>query len=213
VSAESSSATPRSDAPPGDDELEVTIFGPMLGESIVVHIGSGEWVIIDSCFASAVDETPMALQYLEALDVRIDRDVRLVVATHWHDDHIAGMAKIVRRCRKSKVAVSSAFTGHDFNALVELVEPSMLRRSGVREFWEIWGYFEDARRSPTHASAGKELYFRRTDVPARVWALSPGDRDVWLGLRRFRNFYRKAIGALLSTFRRWIRTTLLWSCG
>ena len=38
--------------PPGDEEFELTLFGPGYGESIVMHVGAGEWVIVDSCLDS-----------------------------------------------------------------------------------------------------------------------------------------------------------------
>jgi Metallo-beta-lactamase superfamily len=180
---------------PEADELEVSIFGPSLGETTVVHVGDGDWIIVDSCLAE--DNAARPLEYLESLGVRPERDVVLVVATHWHDDHIGGMANVVRRCKKAKFAVSAAFTKHDFNAVVELVEPAMSLRSGVREFWEIWGYLEEFRRPPTQASGGKELLFRRQSPRVKVWALSPSDRDIWLGLRRFKAFYDQAVGGVI----------------
>lgn len=35
--------------PPKADELEVSVFGPGIGECVVVHAGAGEWMIVDSC--------------------------------------------------------------------------------------------------------------------------------------------------------------------
>ena len=35
--------------PPASDVFEVSIFGPGKGESIVVHIGNGRWIVVDSC--------------------------------------------------------------------------------------------------------------------------------------------------------------------
>ncbi len=34
---------------PGQDIIEVSIFGPGKGEPILVHLGRNEWIIVDSC--------------------------------------------------------------------------------------------------------------------------------------------------------------------
>ena len=36
-------------SPPGEDEFEVVLLGPGYGESIVLHVGYGGWIIVDSC--------------------------------------------------------------------------------------------------------------------------------------------------------------------
>jgi len=49
--------------PPQPDELEISLFGPGYGESTLVHLGSGNWMIVDSCLdesgekAIALDST------------------------------------------------------------------------------------------------------------------------------------------------------------
>ena len=35
--------------PPGKNEFEITLFGPGYGESVVLHVGSGAWIVVDSC--------------------------------------------------------------------------------------------------------------------------------------------------------------------
>jgi hypothetical protein len=34
--------------PPRPDELELSLFGSGIGESLAVHLGNGEWAIVDS---------------------------------------------------------------------------------------------------------------------------------------------------------------------
>ncbi|MYC69907.1 MAG: hypothetical protein F4X17_04275 [Gemmatimonadetes bacterium] len=57
----------REEGPPGDDDFEFTVFGPGYGESIVLHVGNGAWVIIDSCVDA--DGRPHALRYLESIGI------------------------------------------------------------------------------------------------------------------------------------------------
>ena len=52
---------------PGQREFEITLLGPGYGESIVMHVGAGVWVLVDSCLDR--NGRPRALQYLERIGV------------------------------------------------------------------------------------------------------------------------------------------------
>ncbi len=52
---------------PEKNEFELTLLGPGYGESVVLHVGGGVWVIVDSCVDT--NGTPQALRYLESIDV------------------------------------------------------------------------------------------------------------------------------------------------
>ena len=92
--------------PPDENEFEVVLLGPGYGESIVLHIGYGAWVIVDSCINH--EGKPRALEYLESIGVNPAQGVDLIVATHWHDDHIRGMAKLVEVCSKANFCCTNA---------------------------------------------------------------------------------------------------------
>ena len=78
-------------AAPGPNDFERTLLGPGYGECAIIHYGHGEWIIVDSC----VDEAghPAALNYLRQIGVDAGRSVRMIVVTHWHDDHIRGIVQ------------------------------------------------------------------------------------------------------------------------
>jgi len=80
--------------PPAADEIEVTVFGPGLGEAVVVHLGEDNWILVDSC-VSENGSAPASAEYLTALGVETDR-VRAIVATHWHDDHVRAISQLAR---------------------------------------------------------------------------------------------------------------------
>lgn len=65
---------------PNRDELEVSIFGPGYGESIVIHFSDGQWMIVDSCL-DPDSVLPVPLSYLMQLNVDVDKAVKLVVAS------------------------------------------------------------------------------------------------------------------------------------
>src|SRR4051812_4423421 len=110
-------------APPAPDELEVSVFGPGVGEGILVHLGGGDWIVVDSC----VDRTvmpgePAALGYLQSLRVDPAQAIRLVVVTHWHDDHIGGIGRVFEKASSAKLACSAALTSSEFLTLMRLAK-------------------------------------------------------------------------------------------
>jgi beta-lactamase superfamily II metal-dependent hydrolase len=103
--------------PPKANELEISLFGPGIGECAVVHLCDDEWMIVDSC-RSIQSGNSVALDYLSSLGVDISTRVKHVVISHWHDDHIDGMAGIVREAVAAKVTCSGALHCSDFLALL-----------------------------------------------------------------------------------------------
>ena len=101
--------TPKS-LPPKTDEIEVSIFGPGFGESLVVHLGNNEWLIVDSCRDLGGGGENLPVQYLESMGVDLATAVKLVVLTHWHDDHIRGVGEVLTKCGTAKVAMTSALS-------------------------------------------------------------------------------------------------------
>lgn len=96
---------------PGRDLIEVSIFGPGKGESVLVHLGQNQWIIVDSCIAPRTREIP-ALEYLDQIGVDASTQVRLIVATHAHDDHFAeGYSRKFRKGHSLNIAEFSRSSG------------------------------------------------------------------------------------------------------
>src|SRR5687768_12230207 len=108
---------------PASDELEVSVFGPGYGEAISVHLGGGNWILVDSCKESESD-SPASLAYLKRLDVDPSKAVRLIVATHWHNDHVRGISQIVDACPRARFVMSSALREREFGALLQVYSKS-----------------------------------------------------------------------------------------
>ncbi len=155
--------------PPAPEEFELTVIGPGYGESVVVHLGRGAWMIVDSCVDSG--GAPHPLRYLEDLGIEPAESVRFVVATHWHDDHIRGMAQVVTRCLRARFCCSGALARREFLVAVGKSEerPRSRVSSGLRE---LHGVFSQLSEKPTWALADR-LVHRSSD--SEVWALSPDD--------------------------------------
>ncbi|HYP55188.1 MAG TPA: MBL fold metallo-hydrolase, partial [Solirubrobacterales bacterium] len=187
--------------PPGAAVLEVSLFGPGCGEAIAVHLGEGRWMLVDSCLDE--EGSPAALGYLEAIGVAPEQVV-LVVATHWHDDHIAGLAETVQRCADAEFVYSGALRSEEFFALVgALSERSQISRSGVTEFAAVVETLDERGGEPPRmAVEGRRLWTAGDGtMPAFVDALSPSDTSMLLSQRAIAellpsvNTHKKAVAA------------------
>lgn len=124
-------------APPEGDEFEVTLFGPGYGEALALHLGEGTWMLVDSCIAPDTDQ-PASREYLQQLGV-IPEQVKVIVATHWHDDHIRGISDLARTYPEAEFAVSGVFNNKEaiaFLAGYGGTGSSGLAR-GARELYDV----------------------------------------------------------------------------
>ena len=168
---------------PASDEIEITVFGPGFGESIVIHAGNNEWVVVDSCIDSRVGR-PAALAYLAEINVDPSTAVKLVVATHWHDDHIGGMSELVSECTSARFACSVALTRSEFLevARVYTSRPLIVASAGPTEISQTLATLRARRQRPTRAIADRPLIRMSRAVTGgldwEVTALSPSDGEV-----------------------------------
>lgn len=162
------------DPAPCPDEVELTLLGPGYGESVVVHIGQGRWVIVDSCITDARE--PQALDYLLSIGVDPAAAVTLIVATHWHDDHIRGMAKLVDACPNAEFSCAAALRREEFLAAIHALNRrgAFAATSGVRELHTVFGSLAEQGRVPRFAIADRPLFAAGQCV---VCALSPHDDE------------------------------------
>ena len=171
--------------PPRVDELELSVFGPGIGECLVIHAGYGDWIVVDSCLNGAGDK-PVALEYLEDLDVDVSRQVRLVIVTHWHDDHIRGASQLIETAAAARFVCSRALKNEEFLTLVAADEEIKLveHTSGVSEFAEILEILDRRasgkyRAGPDYwACDGMLLYSGRGEHTVEVHALSPSSQTL-----------------------------------
>lgn len=162
--------------PPRPDELEISLFGPGYGESLAVHMGDRRWMIVDSC-VDPDTRRPAALDYLDSLGVDCAKEVVLVLATHWHDDHVRGLADVVEACEGARFLCPASVRTDEFLVLTQSnVLGSGQTTSGVREFARVLEIVR-SRRAAGQSNAGPGLVVENTvvgDSPrCTVKALSP----------------------------------------
>lgn len=162
------------ETPPDRDVFEVTFVGPDYGECIILHTGDGNWVVVDSCLNDRT--TPVALNYLRNLGLNPPDVVRLIVATHWHDDHIKGMGRLVEVCDETQFCCASV---HCQRELLETIgalssRPMSTTGSGLQELYKVMSLLVERNSSPIRAISNRLIY--NLDG-CEIWALSPFDRD------------------------------------
>jgi hypothetical protein len=168
---------------PHDDEVEVSVFGPGYGECVVLHLTNNQWVIIDSCLETG-SEQASGLRYLSLLNVDPAKDVRLVLATHYHDDHIAGIGDVFEKCKAARFACSMALNSADWAKLIEIYRSYLVTGgSGVNEIRRVMNELRkrgDDREvvSPMFCIVGRTFGEPVLSAPAELLCLSPSDAAV-----------------------------------
>jgi beta-lactamase superfamily II metal-dependent hydrolase len=168
---------------PRSDEVEISVFGPGYGECIVLHLANDQWVIVDSCLESASQQSS-ALEYLTHLQVDVTTQVRLVVATHCHDDHIGGIGELFEKCKNACFACSMALSSSDWAKLVEIYRNYLVTGgSGVDEIRRVMHELRRRGRpgeivSPAFCLHGRVFAEPILKGPAEIRCLSPSDAAV-----------------------------------
>ena len=163
--------------PPEVDEVEVTVIGPGHGESVLVHLGQGEWLVVDSCADHS--ETPVRaapLRYLEAIGVDASSAVKLIVASHWDDDHVRGIADLIAASASAVFSCSTAFSKTEFVEFVETVASSgaATGQGNVSEFRRVLQHLADSGTTLRRATPGRHLLNSKS---AKVRSWSPNDLE------------------------------------
>lgn len=167
---------------PEAQQLEVSLFGPGIGESVCIHIGHGKWMIVDSCLNPESKE-PASLEYLKNLGLNPSEVIELIVITHWHSDHIKGLAQIVEQCPQAQIVWSEALKENEFLKFYEGIAASPLPEPFEGEADEIKKVLQIclARKANKEdlkfrlASADKRLFSQNG---FEVWCLSPSDAAI-----------------------------------
>lgn len=181
---------------PGPDQLEVTVFGPGYGESIAIHYGNGQWCLVDSCL-DPESGRPAALVYLEKMGVDVTTAVHYVVATHWHDDHIRGLAQIMQQAHAARFVCSVALKGREFWNLMDCFgTPGPIEYRGIREFREVFRqvFKRGSNKGDTPlvwVKEGTSFYLHLIDSIPKMSFLSPADASLTIFLQEIAEILAK----------------------
>lgn len=169
------------ETPPSANEVEVSVFGPGYGESIVIHIGQDIWFVVDSCI-DPVTRYPASLAYFKKIGVD-PANVKQVIASHWHDDHIRGLGELFRACINAEFVCSSAIQSREFIEIVRAYGAhTIMESTGIDEFKIILDVLSERAetsgmryKSPKFAFADVTLW---KDSKCTIHALSPSSASI-----------------------------------
>lgn len=163
---------------PDPDCAEISLFGPGIGECIVLHFGHDRWFIIDSCL-SPTTKKPIALEYLQGIGVDVARQVEGIIITHWHKDHIEGAATLIKSCHQAKLYLSAALNNQEAFRLASVYNKTSFNEIGedIAEYKEIIDFIYSRKEKERLISVKtRHTFFDYRDIiPARLVALSPSD--------------------------------------
>ena len=157
---------------------EISLFGPGVGECLVLHYGEGRWFIIDSCLCPK-SKKPVALQYLQSIGVDVSCQVVGILITHWHLDHIEGAFTLLQACSNAKLYCSSALTTKEAFQLISLYKRDSFANIGknFREFREIIDFLRETndRDRLVPVKVRHTFFDDRKINSTRLVALSPSN--------------------------------------
>lgn len=132
-------------------------------------------MVVDSCHDAS--GRPAALAYLESIGVPPEQIV-LLIATHWHDDHVRGFSELVQQTPNATLCMSKIFTKTEFVAFLSAYNkshPADRLPSGASELLSALNIAKETNRRVTIAQPDRCL-LRLPGPPAvEVWSLSPSD--------------------------------------
>ncbi|EPR5818766.1 MBL fold metallo-hydrolase [Escherichia coli] len=155
---------------------ETIVFGKGIGESIVVRLGLNEWMIIDSCLND--NKRPAALDYLKEKGVNPQDEVKLIVISHFHDDHIKGIAEIINSCKNAKVVISAALNTSEFRGYINALSVNGEDMAKTKEINKVMSLFYDLHKNDRLVHAKKDCILFKSSENIQVHSLSPSDMDI-----------------------------------
>jgi beta-lactamase superfamily II metal-dependent hydrolase len=159
---------------PHPDQFEFSLFGPGVGECSAIHLGYDEWMIVDS-FIDKATKSPIAKVYLDSIGVGLE-NIKVILVTHWHDDHIKGISDIIQQSPYAIVCVTSAiYSPAILSALAPWIQSSDIH--ALRCLSELVKIRNLADFQPILAGDGTMLY-RSQQIDTEVISLSPSGTDV-----------------------------------
>lgn len=177
-------------SPPRADEIEITVMGPGYGESVVIHLGNGQWMIVDSCVDSFDPDKPSApLKYLSRIGVKFEKAVKFIVVTHWDDDHVRGMADVVESCSSADFFTTDVFTNEKFISFVQAMAADRGHANGgnVENIRRIINYLYDAQKTIKIAGPARLI-----NQNPKIFSWSPSDFDKSEFLKSIMRMHPKA---------------------
>ncbi len=160
--------------------IEVSLIGTGggYGECIVINLGNHNWVVVDSC-RDPFSKKSLPLEYLQSIGVDVSNDVKLVLCTHWHDDHILGISELLEECNNANLCIASATDRKKFLLLVGLDYHKCKSESSASSTKELSNCIDIIKRrgSKIVSAVQDRLVFSSNldGINSQVYTLTPSD--------------------------------------
>ena len=125
--------------------------------------------------------------------------VKLIIASHWDDDHIRGLSQIVEHCTSAQFVLSSALRAPEFVGMIFKFEKgsSIPTGPGIREINKVFEILSERRATAILASDSKRVFQMPGSKTGhgedcQVWTLSPSNLQVIKALTELRKLMPKA---------------------
>jgi beta-lactamase superfamily II metal-dependent hydrolase len=162
------------------NKAEVILLGTGgYGESILINLSNGKWIVVDSC--TDINGNCLPLKYLRDNNVDIEKNVTLIICTHWHDDHIRGLSNLLKYCTNANFAFAIATDVVKFLQLIEFDYEKVeynASASSTKEFHNCFKILYGRDKKPIYVSTDRLLYSEfvtTTNTQINLFSLSPSD--------------------------------------
>lgn len=163
------------------------VLGSGVGETIITKIGDNEWCVVD-CHKVKIDKDKdkekekercvAPLYFLEKIGVDIETEVKFIFATHWDDDHIEGISKLLDKAKNAVFATSAVVTDEKFYCYLRTHHDNLKNtphKSGVNEFFECQK-IQTSRNKKIKKLKQNQVIYQSDYVD--IYALSPHDEVI-----------------------------------
>ncbi|MCS4434209.1 MBL fold metallo-hydrolase [Aquiflexum gelatinilyticum] len=160
-------------------EINLIGTGGGYGESLVIHLGNGDWIVIDSCI-DPYTGVSLPLNYLRDRGVDLE-NVKLIICTHWHDDHIGGISTLLENCPKAFFSFGRVNDLKKFLQCVSLDYRKLKSKASncsTLEFNKCLEIMNNSKRINKLAAIDRLLYSNpQKEFIVEVYSLSPSDKS------------------------------------
>jgi beta-lactamase superfamily II metal-dependent hydrolase len=164
---------------PEKDEIEILIFGAgnSYGESILIHCKNDFWIMIDSHRKGK--NNPIVLEYLKTITKCYSDKIKIIIATHWHDDHIKGLTDVAEASSNlEKICISASLTSDEFLTLTYLEELIKNNNSGIKEFKKLLTFLKEKRVLIPTLLSENQIVYQNNENAIELFSLSPSNYQI-----------------------------------
>ncbi len=177
-----------------NQEIEITTIGSGggYGEAVVLKLDPDNWVVVDSCIDPKSGDS-LVIRYLENQNIDFGT-VRLIVLTHYHDDHVNGISNLFKRSPNARLVVSSCQNRNLFINLININSAKLKKQnanSATSELKECFEILESRNQHPISATHN-QILFSDLEKEINIIALSPSPKT--------QESYDHEIGRLINDF-------------